>query len=352
MKIAMPDAGTAQPDPARPQSAIRKENCGSPRRCSLISRLKLLALASMLVATASHAQQQPAKLVVGLPAGGSFDSIARIVAEKLPSRLDRPVVVENRPGAQTRIAVQAVKGAAPDGNTLLVAPGVAIFLYPHLFRQLSYAPFTDLKPVTQLVSWDIVLAVAADSPITSFEEFRAWARQNPDKTFYGTSGTGSLQHFLGVSLAKRLGTPLEHVAFKGGKDAVTALLGGHINAIVMDAGEVVPLAQAGKLRTLATFSAQREPALPQTPTMRELGLGDLETSGWAGLYVPAGTPEPVIGKLNAAVTDILALPDVAARIAELGMRPAGGPPQKVDALAREQFEQWRDTVAQSGFVAD
>lgn len=323
-----------------------------PGWSSFITRLKYLALAGLFMAASSHAQQQPAKLVVGLPAGGSFDTIARIVAEKLPSYLERPVVVENRPGAQTRIAIQAVKGAVPDANNLLVAPGVAIFLYPHLFRQLSYDPFTDLKPVTQLVSWDIVLAVAADSPIASFEEFRAWTRQHPDKTFYGTSGTGSLQHFLGVSLAKRLGTPLEHIAFKGGKDAVTALLGGHINAIVMDAGEVVPLAQAGKLRVLATFSAQREPALPQTPTMRELGLGELETSGWAGLYAPAGTPEPVVHKLNAAVNDILALPDVARRVAELGMRPAGGTPQAVDALAREQLEQWRDTVVQSGFVVD
>ncbi len=322
-----------------------------PGGAALITRLKCLALAGLFMAASGHAQQ-PAKLVVGLPAGGSFDTIARIVAEKLPSHLERPVVVENRPGAQTRIAIQAVKGAAPDGNSLLVAPGVAIFLYPHLFRQLGYDPFTDLKPVTQLVSWDIVLAVAADSPITSFEGFRTWAKQNPDQTFYGTSGTGSLQHFLGVSLARRLDTPLEHIAFKGGKDAVTALLGGHINAIVMDAGEVVPLAQAGKLRVLATFSAQREPALPQTPTMRELGLGELETSGWAGLYAPAGTPEPAVRKLNTAVNEILALPDVAKRVAELGMRPAGGTPQAVDALAREQFDQWRDTVAQSGFVID
>ncbi|CAB3627494.1 ABC transporter substrate-binding protein [Achromobacter sp. ACM03] len=322
-----------------------------PGGASLLTRLKYLALAGLFMAASGHAQQ-PAKLVVGLPAGGSFDTVARIVAEKLPNHLERPVVVENRPGAQTRIAIQAVKGAAPDGSSLLVAPGVAIFLYPHLFRQLNYDPFADLKPVTQLVSWDIVLAVAADSPVTSFNEFQTWARQNPDKAFYGTSGTGSLQHFLGVSLARRLGTPLEHIAFKGGKDAVTALLGGHINAIVMDAGEVVPLAQAGKLRVLATFSAQREPALPQTPTMRELGLGELETSGWAGLYAPAGTPEPAIRKLNSAVNDILALPDVAKRLSELGMRPAGGTPQAVDALARQQLEQWRDTVAQSGFVVD
>lgn len=319
---------------------------------SLLRRLSGLVLAVCLLAPAVQAQNTQLKLVVGLPAGGSFDTIARILAEKLHPRMGNPVVVENRPGAQTRIAIQAVKSAPPDGKTLLVAPGVAMFLYPHLFRQLTYDPFADFKPVTQLVSWDLVLAVNSNSPITTFNEFRQWATQNPHEVFYGTSGTGSLQHFLGVSLAQRLGTPLEHVAFKGGRDAVTALLGDHINAIVMDAGEVVPLAQAGKLRTLAVFSPEREPGLPDTPTIRELGLPELETSGWAGLYVPANTPDEIIDKLNRNVNEVLALPEVVKHLGELGMHSAGSSAAKIDAQSRSDSEKWRDTVLESGFVID
>ncbi len=319
---------------------------------SLLRRLSGLVLTACLLTPAVHAQDAPTKLVVGLPAGGSFDTVSRILAEKLNPRLNTPVVVENRPGAQTRIAIQAVKGADPDGKTLLVAPGVAMFLYPHLFRKLTYDPFLDFKPVTQLVAWDLVLAVNSDSPIKSFDEFRQWAKQNPGAVFYGTSGTGSLQHFLGVSLAQRLETPMEHVAFKGGRDAVTALLGDHINAIVMDAGEVVPLAQAGKLRTLAVFSPKREPGLPDTPTISELGLPELETSGWAGLYAPANTPDDVIEKLNHNVNEVLALPEVAKHLGDLGLRPAGGSAAKLDAQSRSDSEKWRDTVLKSGFVID
>ncbi len=323
-----------------------------PHALSLLRRLRGLALAGCLLAASAHAQDSPVKLVVGLPAGGSFDTVARVLAEKLHPRLGKPVVVENRPGAQTRIAIQAVKNAPPDGHTLLVAPGVAMFLYPHLFRQLTYHPFTDFKPVTQLVDWDLVLAVNGNSSITTFDEFRLWAKQNPGKVFYGTSGTGSLQHFLGVSLAQRLDTPLDHVAFKGGRDAVTALLGDHIKAIVMDAGEVVPLAQAGKLRALAVFSPKREPGLPNTPTIRELGLPELETSGWAGLYAPANTPDDAIDELNRSVNEVLLLPEVVKHLSDLGVRSAGGSAAKLDAQSRSDSEKWRDTVIKSGFVID
>lgn len=321
---------------------------------SQMRQLRSVALAFLAVASVStsHAQDQASKIVVGLPAGGSFDTVARIVADKLATETGHLVLVENRPGAQTRIAIQVVKAAPADGNTLLVAPGVAMFLYPHLFRQLGYAPFSDFTPVAQLVSWDLVLAVASDSPIRTFADFLAWSRANPGKAFYGTSGAGSLQHFLGVSLARRTGIALEHVGFKGGKEAVTALIGGHINAIVMDAGEVVPMVQSGKIRTLAIFGPQRERSLPGTPTIRELGLGDLETSGWAGLYAPAKTPPAVVGRLNAAVNKILASPQVGQKLVELGMKPAGGTAQQLDSLAQGELGKWRDIVASSKFVLD
>lgn len=320
----------------------------------LMNRFRSIALAFLAVVCVStgYAQDHASKIVVGLPAGGSFDTAARIVADRLTAELGHSVIVENRPGAQTRIAMQVVKAATADGNTLLVAPGVAMFLYPHLFRQLSYAPFSDFTPVTQLVSWDLVLAVANDSPIKTFADFLAWSKANPGKAFYGTSGVGSLQHFLGVSLAKRTGTPLEHVGFKGGKDAVTALIGGHISAIVMDAGEVVPMVQSGKIRTLAIFGPQRERSLPGTPTIRELGFADLETSGWAGLYAPAKTPPAVVSKLNAAINKILANPEVENKFVELGMKPAGGTTQQLDSLAQGELKRWRDIVATSKFVID
>lgn len=311
-----------------------------------------LSLAALTVSASVHAQDHTGRFVVGLPAGGSFDTVSRIVVDKLAPELGQTIIVDNRPGAQTRIAAQLVKTAHPDGNTLLVAPGVAMFLYPHLFKSLGYSPFADYTPVTQLVSWNLVLAVASDSPIKSFAEFVAWSKANPSKAFYGTSGAGSLQHFLGVSLAKRTGITLEHVGFKGGKEAVTALIGGHVNSIVMDIAEVIPMAQSGKLRVLATFGPQRESSLPGAPTIRELGFNDLETSGWAALYAPAKTPAAVVNKINAAVNKVLAMPDVEKKLLDLGMRPAGGTPQQLDKLAHIELERWRETVVNSKFVIE
>lgn len=299
-----------------------------------------------------RADDRVIKVLVGFPAGGTMDLIARLLAEKLKNTLGQNVIVDNRPGAQARIAAQGLKSAAPDGQTIMVAPGASVFLFPHAFRRLGYDPLSDFTAVSQLASWDLMLAVPADAGVKDFPQFLNWAKTHPDRAFYGSSSAGSLQHFMGVALAKRTGVSLEHVSFKGGQEAVLAMLGGHIPAVIMDAGELMPLVQAKKIRVLATFGAYQDLRLPQTPTIRQLGYGELETSGWAALYGPAGMPAATVAKINAAVVKAMAEPDLREKLLERGVEAKSSSPKQLDDLGRRDFNAWGDVVKVSGFVAD
>ncbi|MFA7681103.1 MAG: tripartite tricarboxylate transporter substrate-binding protein [Pigmentiphaga sp.] len=287
-------------------------------------RLKHISLGILLAVSGGVSQaQEPLKLVVGLPPGGNFDIIARLVADKLRVSLSQQVIVENRPGAQARMANQLVKAAPPDGNTLVVAPGATIYLYPLVFKQLGYDPFNELTPVAQLPTWELGLAVPASSPAKTLADFLTWSEENPDKAFYGTPSAGSIQHFLGVSLAQNSGVKLEHIGYKGASEVTTALIGAQIPAAILNIGEMLQLEATGKVRILATFGPQRAPELPTVPTAIELGLKVPEAQGWGGIYAPANTPQARIDQLNAAIVKALHEPDLKERLNKMGMQPAG-----------------------------
>ncbi|OVZ64752.1 hypothetical protein CDO44_00645 [Pigmentiphaga sp. NML080357] len=315
------------------------------------SRRAALALLLALAPPLAHAQE-PLKLVVGLPAGGNFDIIARLLAEKLRVSLNQTAIVENRPGAQARLAIQQVKAAVPDGNTLVVAPGATIYLYPHVFKQLGYDPFTELAPVAKLPTWELGLAVPASSSARSLQDFLAWAKSHPNAAFYGTPSAGSIQHFLGVTLSQATGTRLEHIGYKGAAEVITALVGAQIPAAILNIGEMLNLQQAGKVRILATFGSRRAAELPEVPTAAELGIRMAPAQGWGGIYAPARTPEARIAQLNAAIVQALQEPDVRARLAQMGMTPVSSTPRQLDEQGRRELEQWRSAVQASGFSAD
>lgn len=317
---------------------------------TLIRRASLALLFAVAAPTAQA--QEPLKLVVGLPAGGNFDIIARLLADKLRVSLNQPAIVENRPGAQARLAIQHVKAAAPDGNTLVVAPGATIYLYPHVFKQLGYDPFTDLAPVAKLPTWELGLAVPASSPARSLQDFLAWAKAHPAAAFYGTPSAGSIQHFLGVSLSQTTGIGMEHIGYKGAAEVITALVGAQIPAAILNIGEMLNLQQAGKVRILATFGSQRAAELPDVPTAAELGLRMGPAQGWGGIYAPARTPDARIAQLNAAIVRALKEPDVRAKLAQMGMTPVDSTPRQLDEQGRRELEQWRQAVQASGFSAD
>lgn len=308
-----------------------------------------VGLAFALLAGPTHGQERTVRILIGLPPGGSVDVVTRVVAEKMRVQLGLPVIVENRPGASTRIALQAVKSAPPDGTTLLVTPGAVLYLYPHFFRKLGYEPFEDLAPVSQLVAWDLGLAVPADAAVKNLSQFLEGARSNPRQAFFGSASNGSLQHFIGLQLASVAKTPLEHVGFKGGRDALTAALSGQVPSVILNLGDLTTLHRSGKLRLLASFGKSRAQGLPDVPAIGELGFRALEADGWAALYAPARTPAMVIERLSKAVAAALADADVRDKISQLGLEPRASSARELDDLGRREYIRWRDVVKASGY---
>lgn len=312
----------------------------------------LLPTLSLLFATVAWSQSVPSKIVVGLPPGGAVDVVARILADRLGHVLSEPMIVENKPGAQARTGVQAVKDARPDGKTLLVTPGVVVSLYPHTFKQLRYDPVKDLTPISPLVKWDLALAVPADAPVKTLADYLSRAKANPQAAFFGTASVGNAQHFVGVKLAQAAKTPLDVVGFKGGREAVHAVVGGQIPAVILNASELLELHKAGKLRILVTFAGARSPSMPDVPTIREAGFPGLEAESWAALYGPAGMAAAEVSRLNAAVQKILAEPDVKEKLQKQWLEVEPGTAGDLASKGQRESAQWAQAVKASGFVPE
>lgn len=275
-----------------------------------LTTLAALATLSMTLAGTASAQQpspllnKPLKIVVGFPPGGSADILARALAQQLEG-LAPAVIVDNKPGAGGRLALETVKNAEADGSTVVLSPASMIVLYPHLYKKLSYNPASDFTAVGRVAAAPFVFAVGPAVPATvrSLADFAQWAKANPNQAAYGSSGAGSMPHFTGVSLGKSMKVDLLHVAYKGAAPAMTDLIGGQVAANVSVMSNALPQIQAGKVRALAVSSPQRSPALPQTPTLAELGHPEATAIEWFGVFAPAKTPVNVVAALNKAIAD-------------------------------------------------
>ena len=314
----------------------------------LISRRTFSGLLIVTAAGQALAQDKPVKILVGLPAGGAVDMIARLLAEKLQTALGQSVIVENRPGAQTRIAVQALKAAPPDGSTLLVSPGAILTLYPHMFKQLGYDPFKDMAPVAMLAISEYGLAVPTESPVKTVAQFVEWAKANPKSASYATPSTGSPQHFLGILLARQSGAALEAIGYRGAADAMTALMGNQVPAAILSQGELVPAHQAGKIRVLATFGNARAALLPDVPTIKEATGFDYSINTWYAAYAPAKTPRPIVDKLNAAFNKALKHPEMVKKADELAIELIDSTPEQAKKFYDDQMAFWDPIIKKSG----
>jgi tripartite-type tricarboxylate transporter receptor subunit TctC len=313
----------------------------------------MLALASALVsATPGHAQNGPIKILVGLPPGGAVDIAARLVGEKLRGSLGQPVVVENKPGGSTRIAVQALKGSQPNGQTLLVAPDAVVTLFPHVFKEVGYDPFKDLTPISQILHWSYGFAVPETSPARTFADFVALAKRDPKFAFYASPSTGSQQHILGLQLGNLIGVKLDHVPFKGAADAINALLSNSVPAAILTLGELTNLHQGGKARVLATLTTSRTADLPEVPTFTEIGFPRMQASGAVAMFGPAGMTPALTERLSKAVQAALADPGVKEKILKMGMEARSSTPQELDILDRSELARWGDAVKASGYVPE
>ena len=290
-------------------------------------------LLMIVAAMACNAVAQPAfpskpvHLVVGFPPGGANDILARLIGAKLQEQWGQPVVIDNKPGANAIIATEFVARAAPDGYTLLVGASGAMAFNPGLYSKLSYDPLRDFEPVTMLGSFPLVLAVNPSLPAQSVKELVQLAAAEPGKYNYSA---GSTPFQLAMELLKlRARISVNHIAYKGSAQAVAAVMSNEVQMTFVDAPPAVGQIKAGKLRVLAVTSKARAPVLPGSPTMVEAGIPDFEVVLWTSLFAPAGTPRALVERLQQQVAAILRLPDVAERMAALGIEPVGSTPAQL-----------------------
>ena len=307
----------------------------------------------------AYAQALPieqVKIINGFPVGGSADTTSRRVGEKLgPSAYTKnAAVVENKTGAAARIAIDAVKAAAPDGATLLLTPYSMMAIYPHIYKQLSYDPFTDLMPVAMASSLVHGLAVGPMVPasVRTVKDYLAWAKANPKDASYGSPAAGSTPHFLGALLGLNNGVDLKHIPYRGSTPGVVDLIGGQLASMFTPHGDFLANHKAGKLRILATSGKQRSPFVPEVPTFIESGFPDLMVEEWFGFYAPAKTPANVIASANAAINAALKDKSVIDSLAIQGMIPVGGTPSQMAADQKAQFDYWGPIVKKIGFTAE
>ena len=312
-----------------------------------------MALATGFTSVALAQQAYPSKplrLVVGFPPGGANDILARLVGARLQEQWGQPVVIDNKPGANAIIATEFVARSAPDGYTLLIGASGAMAFNPGLYAKLPYDPVRDFEPVTMLGSFPLVLAVNPSLPVQSVKELVQLVAATPGKYHYSD---GSTPFQLAMELFRlRTGIALNHIAYKGSAQAVGAVLAGEVQMTFVDAPPAVGQIKAGKLRALAVTSRTRAPVLPEAPTMIEAGIADFEVVLWTSLFAPAGTPRAVVEQLQQQVAAILRLPEVAERMAALGIEPVGGTPAQLAAVLRADVEKWTAVAKSANVKAD
>jgi tripartite-type tricarboxylate transporter receptor subunit TctC len=294
------------------------------------------------------AQDQALKIIMPYAAGGSADSIARLLAERLQVSLGRSVIVESRTGAGGRIGLIAVKQAAPDGATLLFAAGGQIFLQPHLEPNIGYDPFADLLPISQIMKFDQGLAVGPQTPAKSLQELIGWFRSNPNQAVYGSPGVGTAAHFVGAEFARLSKLDLRAVAYRGTSAALPDLMAGRVPMYVAATPELMEHNKTGGIRIIATTDEARSPLLPEVPTFRESGI-DLLAPAWFAVYAPAKTPSRIAERLNRAIVAVVQAPDIRARVLALGYQPTGTTAAELMALQRADYDRWGLVVKASGF---
>jgi tripartite-type tricarboxylate transporter receptor subunit TctC len=308
-------------------------------------------VAATLAAPAVLAQERTMKIWIGFPPGGSADTIARVLAEKMKASLGQNVVVDNKPGAAGRLILGEVKRMAPDGQNLVLSPSGAMVIAPWLYSNLPYDPIKDFTPISRIVTFDFAVTAGPGAPAGNLKSVLAWMKANPAKANYATSGAGTVPHFAGVLLSQAAGVPMTHIAYKGGAPAAQDLIGGQVPLMVDTASETIEHHKAGKVRILAVTGEARNRALPDVPTLKELGINST-ADAFFGLYGPAGMPADLVARIDRAMADALKAPDIQERIYGFGLVPnhAAGP--QLAVTQAEHLKKWETPIKASGYKAE
>ena len=287
-------------------------------------------------ATAQDWPSKPVRILVSFAPGGLTDTIARALLPRLQEGFGQPVVIDNKPGAGGTVAEAQLAKSPPDGYTVLLSAD-SVPANPHLIQKLPYDTFKDLMPVGMVARIPLVLVANNDVPATTMKDFVAYAKSgNAARASYGSPGIGTSNHLYFEVLKDLVGVDMPHVAYKGGGPAMTDLMGGHIQAMLISSTLAVPQVQAGRVRALAVTSERRLPQLPNVPTFAEAGIADFKPQQWTGLFVPTGTPPAIVSRIQAEFAKALRAPDVVARLAELNAEPASTSQAEFAAFLRRE----------------
>ena len=322
----------------------------------MLNRRHLIATALAPLPLLSRAQGtglDTLRILTGFPAGGTVDVVARRVADKLRGGYARVALVENRPGAGGRLAVDELKRSTNDGSTMLITPAAMITLYPHLYPKLTYG-IADVTPVCSATSVVFGLGVGPGVPasVKTLKEFLAWAGAHADKASYGSPGAGSPPHYVGALLEKESGVTLTHVPYRGTVPGIQDLLGGQIAAFSGPIGDYLPHVKTGKLRVLATSGPQRSRFLPETPTFTEAGFKALEQVEWYGFFLPGKAAPEVVQRAASAIRAALSGPEIPEALAQFGLELALGSPAELAKAVRDETAAWAPVVKRVGFMPD
>ena len=311
--------------------------------------VKPIALACMLMPFAASAAQYPDKpirMLVGFAPGGGTDTTARAMANKLGERMGQQIIVDNRPGAAGNIATEITSRANPDGYTILMGTIAALAINPSLYKKLPFDPLKDVLPVTRAVDSTNVLVLHPSVPAKDVKELIALAKSKPLNG--GSSGVGGAGHLALELFNLQAGTKIVHVPYKGGGPAMVDLLAGNINLIFATAASAVGHIKSGKIKALAVTTAKRSGLVPDLPTVAEAGLKGFEANNWYGVLVPAGTPRPIIDRLNKEITAVLNMADIKEFLFKQGLDVAPSTPEAFGAYIRSEKAQWEKVIKAAG----
>ncbi len=311
------------------------------------------SLATALCALAAPVQAQdkpPLKILVGFAPGGSADVLARLIAESIRDDFST-IIVDNKPGAGGRIALNAVKAAKPDGQTVIVLPSGPMVLFPHVYKKLDYDAVKDFTPISQIARFQFGVVSGPATNVKTVAEMLAKAKTDPGSASYGTPGAGTLPHFMGVLLEQSTGVSLNHVPFQGGAPANNALLGGHIGYKFDVVSETAELHHNKKVRIIAVTGSQRDPQVPEVPTLKESGV-NMEATAWFAMYGPAGLKGEALARLEKAVMKAVRDPALKDKLIKLGYEPIGSNASDLAAAQKADLARWEKPIKATGVELD
>ena len=295
---------------------------------------------------------KPIKVIIGFPAGGPLDAHIRLLVEKLQNALGQPVIVDYKSGAGGAVGAQFVAQSAADGYTVLLANTGTMVINPAIYTKSPYDTLKDFQPIARTAQQPLALIVNNDVPVQTLKEFVAYAKANPGKLNYGSAGNGGISHLVPEMLKNETGIFIVHIPFKGSAPAFTDLIAGHVQFMAESVPQAANYAKQGKVRALAVTSAKRNPALPNTPTVLETGVANLEVVGFYGILAPKGTPPEVVNKLSQAFKETLDSPEIQKKMIDQGADPAYLNAEQFTKFLSVEMPRWAKAVMQAGAKLD